>query len=244
MNERSLGVKGELLSVVVPCYNEARILPGALSGMWSGLKALDVPFEMVICENGSSDSTFLRAKEFQSSHPEVQVEQVSKPDYGLAVRRTIEVSQGEILIILNADFWSVDFVRQALEELRHCDLVVTSKVMRGAKDRRPFFRRAITRAFNGFLRVFYGFRGTDTQGLKLFKRLSLQPVLSRCVTNHFIFDTELVLRAQRRGLRIVEIPVEVRELRPPSYRSLAGRVPGVLWNLAKLWVALRMSSKG
>jgi hypothetical protein len=142
-------------------------------------------------------------------------------------------------VIFNIDFWSVDFATTAVERLAAADLVVGSKVMPGSDDQRPALRRFLTRAFNRMLQAAFGFRGTDTHGMKALRRGSMDRVLARCVTSRSIFDTELVIRAEREGLRIVEVPVEVREIRQPSYWSVARRLPEVCWNLLKLARALR-----
>ena len=75
--------------------------------------------------------------------------------------------------------------------------------------------------------------------MKAVRRSTGLPIFSECVTDSWILDTEFVLRAERRGLRIVEIPVEVQEVRAPTYSSIARRVPRVLRNLTTLWSALR-----
>jgi hypothetical protein len=82
-----------------------------------------------------------------------------------------------------------------------------------------------------------GFRGTDTHGLKAFRRSKLVDVLGRCVTEFDVLASEFVIRAQREGVRVLEIPVEVRERRAPSIR-LWRRVPKVLKNLGVLTVSI------
>ena len=120
--------------------------------------------------------------------------------------------------------------------LDEADLVVGSKTARGANDSRPLIRRSATRVINGMLRVSLGFHGTDTHGLKAFRRARLLPVVERCVVTRDLFASELVIRAERMGRRVVEIPVDVHEKRPPSIH-LMRRVPRVLSGLAKLvWV--------
>ncbi len=89
---------------------------------------------------------------------------------------------------------------------------------------------------NGMLRVFLGFHGTDTHGLKAFRRKRLLDVIDRCVVEKDLFASEFVIRAQRMGFRMTEIPVTVVEKRPPSI-NLYRRVPNVLKNMARLvWV--------
>ena len=231
------------LSILLPVHNEAGILPRSLPSMVGELRATGIPFEIVICENGSTDGTLEYVKTFRDSHPDVQLVQITAGDYGLALRRAVAASRADTVAIFNADFWSVDFLRQALGKLDACDMVVGSKLMKGARDQRPFVRRMITRVFNLVLRVFFKFRGTATGGLKVFKRAPLSSALAQCVTDHFILDTELLLRAQRQGLRICEIPLQVFEHRPHRFLTLAGRVPKAAWDLARLWFALELVSK-
>jgi len=226
-------------SIIVPVHNEAEILQGAITRILNAFNGFGARFEIVICENGSTDETATIAQRLQRHCSEVRVEHLPAANYGLALRRAIAVCQHDVILLFNVDFWSLDFVHTALERLNNYDMVIGSKVMPGSRDERPVVRRLITRSFNQFLRLCFGFRGTDTHGMKAFRRQSLSTVIALCVTDHFIFDTELVLRAQRAGVRMTEIPVHVRELRQPSYLSLIRRSPQVIWNLAKLWGALR-----
>jgi hypothetical protein len=89
---------------------------------------------------------------------------------------------------------------------------------------------------NGILRLLLGFQGTDTHGLKAFRRERLLPVVQACVVDRDVFASELVIRAWRAGLRVLEIPIELREKRKPTV-DLYKRVPNVLKQVAKLvWV--------
>jgi glycosyltransferase involved in cell wall biosynthesis len=228
-------------SVVVPVHNEAPIVDAAVRRMVRGLEALCVDFEMIVCENGSTDATAALVERIKQEEARVRLERLVDADYGGALRHGIRPCRHDRVVIFNIDFWSVDFTREALKRLDTCDLVVGSKVMSGAGDHRPAFRRFITRAFNDMLRVCFGFSGTDTHGIKAFRRDALAQVLARCVTSQSIFDTELVLHAERSGLRIVEVPVEVCEIRQPSYWAVIRRLPEVTWNLLKLAVSIRRS---
>ncbi len=229
-------------SVIVPVYNEAGIVDDAITRMMRSLEGLGGDFEMLVCENGSTDNTATLVGRLQQQDPRIRLERLPEPDYGGAMRHGIAACRHDHVVIFNIDLWSAEFTRQALEELDRFDVVVGSKVMAGAGDRRPVFRRFITRAFNRLLHAVFGFRGTDTHGIKAFRRSAIARVLDRCVTSRSIFDTELVIRAERAGLRIREIPVEVREIRQPSYWAVFRRLPEVTWNLLKLAVALRRAS--
>ena len=121
-------------------------------------------------------------------------------------------------------------------------MVVGSKAMKGASDHRPLMRRAATRVLNGMLRVALDFRGTDTHGLKAFKRTTLIPVVQECVIDRDLFASELVIRAGREGVRVIEIPIRLDEKRPPAI-NLVKRVPNVLRGMAKLTRVIRFGGK-
>jgi glycosyltransferase AglD len=230
---------GTPFSVVVPVYNEAGIVHAAIARMLVALEDLGGDFELLICENGSTDDTAALVAALQRADPRIRLERLPEPDYGAAMRHGINACRHDRVVIFNIDFWSAEFARQAVTALDEADIVIGSKVMEGSHDRRPWLRRFLTRAFNGMLRGVFGFGGTDTHGMKALRRQAVDPVLARCVTSRSIFDTEVVLRAERAGLRILEIPVAVREIRQPSYFAVARRLPEVTWNLLKLKRALR-----
>jgi hypothetical protein len=150
-------------------------------------------------------------------------------------------ARGRFVICDEIDLCDTDFHARALDMLRagEADLVVGSKAMSGAADQRPFVRRFATRTINGLLRLLLGFRGTDTHGLKAFRRDALESTARRCVVDKDLFASEFVIRAQRESIRVVEIPVSIEEKRPPSVQ-LARRVPRVLRDLAWLFYVIRL----
>jgi len=119
------------------------------------------------------------------------------------------------------------------------DMVIGSKVLAGARDERPFIRHLATQVFNLLLRVSLGFKGTDTHGLKAFRREKLLRIIDECLVDKDVFASEFVIRAERGEYAIMEIPVRVVEKRPPSI-NLFRRVPNVIKNLTKLFVAIRL----
>ena len=230
-----------LLSIVIPIYNEEKILRGAISDLRSGLREFALEYEILLAENGSTDTTVALAATLAQEFEELHSFSVNEPNYGKALRQGILRCRGEFVICDEIDLIDMDFYRGALALLRadEADMVVGSKAMRGAHDNRPLFRRTATRVINGMLRVAVDFRGTDTHGLKAFRREPLVPVVEQCVVDRDIFASELVVRAGRAALRVVEIPVEVCEKRRPAI-SLIRRVPGVMKNLIRLTYAIRV----
>jgi glycosyltransferase involved in cell wall biosynthesis len=227
------------LSIVIPVYNEKAILVRSVRELCVRLDALSLSYEILLAENGSRDGTPVEAATLAEERPEIRTFSYPEPNYGGALREAIYRARGRFVVCEEIDLCDVDFHVRALGPLRAgiADMVIGSKAMRGANDTRPLPRRVATRVYNAVLRVTLGFRGTDTHGLKAFAREAVVPVVASCVVEHDVFASELVIRAQRMGLRVVEIPVEVREKRAPSVR-LARRVPRVLGNLARLMLSI------
>ncbi|MCO4760247.1 MAG: glycosyltransferase [Myxococcales bacterium] len=226
------------LSVVIPCYNEEAILWGAVEELHAGMLELGRSFEILISENGSKDDTRAIAEKLSRAYPEVRALQSEEPNYGKALRRGIKAARGKIILCEEIDLCDLDFHKRALAVLDadEADFVIGSKAHPDANDQRPMLRRTATQVINGMLRVLLGFKGTDTHGLKAFNRERVLETVNRCVVDKDLFASELVIRAERYHLRVVEIPIVIHEKRPPSIH-LFRRVPNVLKNMARLvWV--------
>jgi glycosyltransferase involved in cell wall biosynthesis len=229
------------VSIVIPVYNEEGILREAVIGLLDGLADHELTYEIIIAENGSKDSTVEIAENLAAEHAEVRMFSLGEPNYGKALKRGILEARGTWVICEEIDLCDLDFHQRALELLRHgdADMVVGSKAMKGSSDHRPLFRRAATRVLNGMLRVALDFRGTDTHGLKAFRRLALLDIVRACLVDKDVFASEFVIRADRAGIVIKEVPVHIIEKRPPSI-NLFKRVPNVMKSLAKLTWSVRV----
>jgi glycosyltransferase involved in cell wall biosynthesis len=226
------------VSIVVPIHNEQSILAEQVTSMRNEMASLRNSFEVLLVENGSTDQTAAIAQSLARASNEIRVVHLKEPDYGAALQAGILDARNDVIVIFNVEFWSIEFVSIALAALQTRALVIGSKAAPGAHDDRPPMRRAITRMYNRCLWLLWGFNGTDTHGMKAFNRLEVLPFVEQCRCRGFVFDTELVLRCERAGLRRLELPTDVRELREPTMGSLLHRVPSVVRNLIVLWRAL------
>ncbi len=232
------------LSVVIPVYNEEAIIEGALLRYLEELSSLQRSFELIVSANGCIDGTVGIVRHLMTTWPMLQLLDNDTADYGRALRAGLLAARGEIAVCDEIDLCDIGFVKRALRRLDHdeCDVVIGSKAMVGARDRRPATRRLATRVINGMLWATLGFEGTDTHGLKAMKRTAILPVVNACVVDKDLFASELVIRAGRQGLRIQEIPIELEEQRSPAIH-LVKRVPRVLRDLSKLVIAVRFNKK-
>jgi len=231
------------LSIVIPIYNEEEILERAVSSLVPRVRELGRPFELLLAANGCVDQTIPIGRRLEQMFPEVKLLECPTPNYGAALKLGMLAAAGNVVLCDEIDLCDTDFYVRALDMLDRgvADLVVGSKAMPGADDRRPFVRKAATRVINGMLRVTLGFRGTDTHGLKAFRRTVLLPVIHTCVVDKDLFASEFVIRAQRAGVACAEIPVSLEEQRKPSIH-LVRRVPNVLRNLARLVYVIRLQA--
>jgi len=228
------------VSIVIPVYNEEGILRGSVLELQEKLRRFSWRYELLLCENGSRDRTVEIGKELEIEHPEVRLLHAGEPNYGLAMRMGILEARGEYVICDEIDLLDTEFYARAMALLERSDteMVVGSKAMVGSNDQRPLFRRAATRVYNGLLRLTCHFGGTDTHGLKAFRRSALLETARRCVLDRDVFASEFVIRAHREGRKVIEIPFAVREKRPPSI-NLTKRVPHVVRSVARLAISVR-----
>ena len=229
------------ISVVIPVYNEAAIICSAAQELRLGLESRGWDYEIVFAENGSRDATPEILDALARQDPRIRWFHTDRPNYGVALKRGIVEARGRFVLCDEIDLCDLSFYDAALPLLERdgADMVIGSKAAKGASDRRPLVRRLATRMHNRLLRVTLGFRGTDTHGLKAFRREQLIPVVQKCVVDMDVFASEFVVRAWRDGLKVVEIPIQLREKRRPSIHLLR-RVPSVLKNVARLVYVIRI----
>jgi glycosyltransferase involved in cell wall biosynthesis len=229
------------VSIVIPVYNEEGILHSSVVDLVTSLDELGWDYELLLSENGSSDRTVLIGEELSRKYPRVKIHSLGEPDYGKALKAGILRARGTFVICDEIDLCDTDFYQRAMAILEEdkADLVVGSKVMEGAEDRRPFLRHSATLVINGMLRVLVGFHGTDTHGLKAMRRERLLATVEKCALSRDLFASEFVIRAERDGRRVQEIPIHIVEKRPPSI-NLFKRVPKVLRDIARLTYNIRV----
>jgi len=232
------------ISIVIPVYNEEGILHSSVVDLRERLSPLGWSYEIILAENGSKDRTVAIAEELSAKYPEVRSLSIGEPNYGKAMKTGILEAQGELVICDEIDLCDTDFHKEAVDllESRSVDMVIGSKLIAGADDARPWARHAASLIYTNLLRVSLGFRGTDTHGLKAFRRSALIDIAADCLVDRDVFASEFVIRAYRAKIPIKEVPVHIVEKRPPSI-NLLKRVPNVLKNLIKLSWAIRLGTE-
>ena len=200
------------ITIIIPVHNEAGFMGPALARIREQVEAVTPRYRIILVENGSTDATHAEALSEASSDPRLDVIHIDAADYGLAIRTGMEAA-GNLgwLVLFDIDYHSGDFLKRVAELDGSADVVIASKRDPGSRDRRPWIRRLATRVFNLALRAVVGSGLSDTHGIKALRAPVVQALLPRVRLTKDLFDTELVLRAERAGHRIIEVPITVEE---------------------------------
>ena len=220
------------LSVILPARNEEELIEKTLKDIYQYLKKKKYTFEILVVVNGSIDKTEEKVRSVTRVYPQIKVLK-SKPGYGFASRKGMAEAKGDYVAIYNVDFYDFRLVDFTEKDMNGNDIIIGSKLAPRSKDNRPAKRKLISFLFNLYLKLFYGFKGTDTHGIKIIRKQVIKSVLPLCKTNSGIFDSEFVLKAQRKGFNITDIPITVEEKRPSRFVGRLLQTPGDIYNLYK-----------
>jgi glycosyltransferase involved in cell wall biosynthesis len=223
------------LSIVVPVYNEGPLLAATVPDLLSRAAAVAPSFELILSENGSTDGSAALVDRRAANSAEIVVLHTRRADYGHALRRGFSVARGSTLVNFSVDLIDWAFLQQGLHLLDSHDIIVGSKYLRRDYDRRPWLRRRLGEGFNGLVGRVLTLPVRDSHGIKVYRRERIAELIERCRSGGALFDSELLYRAHRSGLRLCEIPLRVEEVRPTRTKI----VRTAIWSLVAL-VGLRV----
>ncbi len=211
------------LSIVVPAYNEGKVLATNIAVLRQKLDAIGVAYEILIVDDGSLDDTLTKAN--QCADERVRV--ISYPQNrgkGYAVREGMLGAVGKYTLFMDADLaTSLDEIEKFLTIMRHYkfDVVIgTRRVDPSLQERKqPFYRRFFGRGFIWLSCVVVGKRLTDfTCGFKMYKKEAAEMIFAQQKVFNWAFDTELLFLAVRNNLSIHEVPVVWRHQKDSKVR--------------------------
>ncbi|MYV42335.1 glycosyltransferase [Streptomyces sp. SID1328] len=202
-----------VLDVVIPVYNEEKDLRRCVLGLREHLaRTFPYAFRVTIADNASTDGTPLIAAELAARHPDVTNVRLERKGRGHALRTVWSASDAPVLAYMDVDL-STDL--NALLPLvaplisGHSDLAIGSRLSRTSRVVRGPKREFISRAYNLILRGSLQARFSDAQcGFKAIRREVAQVLLPLVEDTGWFFDTEMLVLAERAGLRIHEVPVD------------------------------------
>lgn len=206
-------IKTRLVEVVVPVYNEQRALAGSVRRLHDYLTTtFPYGFRITIADNASTDNTWQIATELANDLTHVRAVHLEEKGRGRALRQVWSASEADVVSYMDVDLSTdLDAFLPLVAPLMsgHSDLAIGTRLARAANVVRGPKREFVSRSYNLLLRSIMGARFSDAQcGFKAARTEVVQALLPAVEDEEWFFDTELLLLAERHGLRIHEVPVD------------------------------------
>lgn len=214
------------ISVLMPAYNESGHIYGNIRETWRVLSRTKCSFEIVVVDDGSTDSTFEEARraarDLDNGPGAVKVVRYGlNSGKGGALKEGFRSVTGDYVVFLDSD---LDLHPSQLHGLfktmrnRRADVVIGSKHHPDSKLDYPGYRKFISRTYALILKVLFNLPLRDTQtGLKVFDYRVLERVFPRVLCKRYAYDLEILVNADRLGYRVVEAPVVLNFRRPMKF---------------------------
>ena len=228
-------------SVVVPVFNEEDIVLHSAAQIYDICKRKGLDFELIFVENGSEDKTLSLLKTFVSKKEECRLVILELANYGNALKHGFLNAENQIVISFDIDYFSEDFLEDALKLNKKYAAITASKRLVKSDDGRRFIRRLATFIFVTILKLLFKTKLSDTHGMKAVRKASIINQIDNVVSTQDLFDTELLIRVEKSGNKILEVPAVVNEIRP-SVSVIYKRIPRTISSLLKLRAQLSRES--
>lgn len=194
------------LSIVIPVYNEEGLIETNTKKIITFLDEHNLDFEILFGNDGSGDNTSNIIKKMIKKDNRIKLyDYPINEGRGSVLKKTFPHCKGVILIYIDADLEiDVSYIPKLLASLERVDIAIASKV--GGK--RSFKRNFLSSGYNTMVKFLLGSKLRDHQGgLKAFKRDVLFHILPEVIDNGWVWDTEILVRAQKKGYEVAELPV-------------------------------------
>ena len=253
--------------IVIPCYNEEKILEKNIKEVLDTIKNLPQDIKIVISDNNSKDKTAEIGKQLANENEKIEYILVGQPGKGAAVMEAWKQYDADVYGFMDADLATeLEALPLAIKYLSPTqpppfakeggddasptspppfakeggnadgyDIVIGSRRIKGAKAERELYRKFTSAVLNLLVKLLLGTEIKDTAcGFKFFKKEALIKILPQIKDRKFVFDTELLIIAERAGFKIKEIPVEWEE--KGERGSSVNVYPTAMEYLKKIWV--------
>lgn len=202
------------VDVVIPVYNEQSALAGSVERLTGWLEAnLPYDWRVVIADNASTDGTRAIGERLAAEDPRVEYLYIPQKGRGRALRTAWLASDADVVSYMDVDLSTgLDAFLPLVQYILHgpYDVAIGSRLKRGARVTRQWKRELISRIYNLMVLAVFPRRSfSDAQcGFKAISRRAADDLVPLIVNNEWFFDSELLLRAEQRGYRVAEVPVE------------------------------------
>lgn len=201
------------LSLIIPAYNEEKRLPACIEKLQSFINTRKESIEVLLVENGSTDSTYQMASEYQKHFSWLTVLHEDKAGKGNAIRRGMLEAHGKYRMFADIDFaMPVEEVSKFIPpQLKEFDVAIASRTAKGSiQQNKAAIRSLSSKVFNLFVQLLAVKGIQDTQcGFKCFTAAAAEKIFSVQTIDGWAFDVEVLYIAKRFHMKIVEVPVTI-----------------------------------
>jgi len=228
------------VEIVVPVHNEERDLEPSVRRLRAYLDAR-FPFHatVTIADNASTDRTEAIGERLAANVPGVGYMRINDRGRGRALAAAWLLSRADVVAYMDVDLSTdLDALLPLVAPLisGHSEIAIGSRLSTWSRVRRGLKRELISRCYNALLRVALGARFRDAQcGFKAIRGDTARRLVPRIQNRNWFFDTELLILAQRAGLRIHEVPVDWMDDTDSRVRI----VPTAVEDLRGIWRLMR-----
>jgi glycosyltransferase involved in cell wall biosynthesis len=235
------------VSLVLPAYNEVDYLTPAVEKTMQALNEFSQSYEIIIAEDGSTDGTAERAQELTKKYPCVKhIHRDARLGRGTALNNAFRQSHGEVLVYMDLDLATdLKYLKPLVESIsvEGYDFATGSRMLPQSRAERTFSRGISSKTYNFLVRHMLGSKLHDHQcGFKAFRRQPLLGLLDEVEATHWFWDTEVMVRGYRHGLKIKEIAVEWHSGKGTKV-SLAKDSWNMFRQILSLWWTLKIKKK-
>jgi len=211
------------ISLVIPAYNSADILSKSVKKIHKKLELIDKDFEIIIAEDGSTDGSDLIASKLSKELENVRyLHSPKRKGKGKAIKDALNSARFDILAFMDVDLSTdISCFPKLIEIVKDgADIAIGSRNLKESKIERGLKREVISKSYSTLVRLLFRTRIKDFQcGFKAFRR-SVLPIFLRARDDEFFWDTEVLILAERKKLKIVEMPVVWKEYKKTKINLL------------------------
>lgn len=217
-----------MISWIIPAYNEMKVIETTIQKTLQ--MAGQTPLEIIVSDDGSTDQTVSISQKI----PGVKVIKNKHQGRGGAILSALKHVTGDVIVLSSADITlnKEDFT-DLVKKIQNADLLLLSKSLAESEIvNRGILRSVFGNTFNFFVRNLFDLDFKDTQGVKIFKKELVNPILESCSEKEFLLDLEIIILAKKLGLYIEEVPWKLVDRSNPR---MIFKIPYFIMGIMKLW---------
>ena len=203
-------IKMQSLTVLIPAYNEEKLIRKTTLDMLSYLKSLKIDFEIIICVNHSTDKTEEISRSLSKEHKQIRCLSIQEKGFGLAIKEGIKSAKKGLITYMPADDEAdKHFIEMALKRIKDYDVIFGSRYLNGRRLSTNPIRGLLSRTFANMIKIIFSSGITEFGTVKMFKSDWVKKVVKECTSTHWDFQVEMLYFALRDKKRIKEVPLKV-----------------------------------